>query len=188
MKKRLLFKDYLDCIFTSQQQKILAYCVKNNINVCLYGTGLGKSLTAGIFRNAGYNNVFAPEDCTDLKEGALSIPNETGSIALCIKKESHEITISARLLKKDEIEKWLDGFNLCLNRSKSERKYYVFKHKENTGLKQQINEQQPNTSFNLSINAVVSSSLEAENMIKDTIEIQKEYSCNCTLNLKMFNL
>lgn len=48
MKERLLFKDYLDCIFTSQQQKILAYCVKNNINVCLYGTGLGKSLTAGI--------------------------------------------------------------------------------------------------------------------------------------------
>lgn len=107
MKERLLFKDYLDCIFTTQQQKILAYCVKNNINVCLYGTGLGKSLTAGIFRNAGYNNVFAPEDCTDLKEGALSIPNETGTIALCIKKESHEITISARLLKKDEIEKWL---------------------------------------------------------------------------------
>ena len=50
MNEKLLFKDYLDCIFTSQQQKILAYCVKNNINVCLYGTGLGKSLTAGIFR------------------------------------------------------------------------------------------------------------------------------------------
>ena len=60
--------------------------------------------------------------------------------------------------------------------------------KENAELKQQINEQQPNTSFNLSINAVVSSSLEAKNMIKDIIEIQKEYSCNCTLNLKMFNL
>ena len=96
---------YLDSILSKEQQPILAYCVKNNINVCLYGTGLGKSLTAGIFRNAGYNNVFAPEDCTDLKEGALSVPNETGTIALCTKKESHEITISARLLKKDEIEK-----------------------------------------------------------------------------------
>ena len=98
---------YLDSILSKEQQPILAYCVKNNINVCLYGTGLGKSLTAGIFRNAGYNNVFAPEDCTDLKEGDLSVPNETGTIALCTKKESHEITISARLLKKDEIEKWL---------------------------------------------------------------------------------
>lgn len=98
---------YLDSILSKEQQPILAYCVKNNINVCLYGTGLGKSLTAGIFRNAGYNNVFAPEDCTDLKEGALSVPNETGTIALCTKKESHEITISARLLKKDEIEKCL---------------------------------------------------------------------------------
>lgn len=98
---------YLDSILSKEQQPILAYCVKNNINVCLYGTGLGKSLTAGIFRNAGYNNVFAPEDCTDLKEGALSVPNETGTIALCTKKESHEITISAKLLKKDEIEKWL---------------------------------------------------------------------------------
>lgn len=88
---------YLDSILSKEQQPILAYCVKNNINVCLYGTGLGKSLTAGIFRNAGYNNVFAPEDCTDLKEGALSVPNETGTIALCTKKESHEITISARL-------------------------------------------------------------------------------------------
>lgn len=77
---------YLDSILSKEQQPILAYCVKNNINVCLYGTGLGKSLTAGIFRNAGYNNVFAPEDCTDLKEGALSVPNETGTIALCTKK------------------------------------------------------------------------------------------------------
>lgn len=88
---------YLDSILSKEQQPILAYCVKNNINVCLYGTGLGKSLTAGIFRNAGYNNVFAPEDCTDLKEGALSVPNETGTIALCIKKELHETIIFARL-------------------------------------------------------------------------------------------
>ena len=63
-------------------------------------------------------------------------------------------------------------------------KSYEELEKENAELKQQINEQQPNTSFNLSINAVVSSSLEAKNMIKDIIEIQKEYSCNCTLNLK----
>lgn len=88
---------YLDSILSKEQQPILAYCVKNNINVCLYGTGLGKSLIAGIFRNAGYNNVFAPEDCTDLKEGALSVPNETGTIALCTKKESHETIIFARL-------------------------------------------------------------------------------------------
>lgn len=67
-------------------------------------------------------------------------------------------------------------------------KSYEELEKENAELKQQINEQQLNTSFNLSINAVVSSSLEAKNMIKDIIEIQKEYSCNCTLNLKMFNL
>ena len=67
-------------------------------------------------------------------------------------------------------------------------KAYEELEKENAELKQQINEQQPNTSVNLSINAVVSSSLEAKNMIKDIIEIQKEYSCNCTLNLKMFNL
>ncbi|WP_444313742.1 hypothetical protein [Megamonas funiformis] len=67
-------------------------------------------------------------------------------------------------------------------------KSYEELEKENAELKQQINEQQPNTSFNLSINAVVSSSLEAKNMIKDIIEIQKEYSCNCTLNLKMINL
>ena len=67
-------------------------------------------------------------------------------------------------------------------------KSYEELEKENAELKQQINEQQPNTSFNLSISAVVSSSLEAKNMIKDIIEIQKEYSCNCTLNLKMFNL
>lgn len=67
-------------------------------------------------------------------------------------------------------------------------KSYEELEKENAELKQQINEQQPNASFNLSINAVVSSSLEAKNMIKDIIEIQKEYSCNCTLNLKMFNL
>ena len=28
--ERLLFRDYLDCIFTSQQQKILALCTKKS--------------------------------------------------------------------------------------------------------------------------------------------------------------
>lgn len=28
MNEKLIFRDYLDCIFISQQQKILAYCVK----------------------------------------------------------------------------------------------------------------------------------------------------------------
>lgn len=77
---------------------------------------------------------------------------------------------------------------MVIKRGDNVKKTYEELEKENAELKRQINEQQPNTSFNLSINAVVSSSLEAKNMIKDIIEIQKEYSCNCTLNLKMFNL
>lgn len=77
---------------------------------------------------------------------------------------------------------------MVIKRGDNVKKTYEELEKENAELKRQINEQQPNTSFNLSINAVVSSSLEAKNMIKDIIEIQKEYSCNCALNLKMFNL
>lgn len=102
-------QNHLDSILSKEQQHILAYCLKNDIKVCLYGTGLGKSLTAHIFRDAGYRNVFAPEDCTDVINGALSVPNETGAVALCIKKEPHEIKISTRLsnLNKKEVTEWL---------------------------------------------------------------------------------
>lgn len=102
-------QNHLDRILSKEQQHILAYCLKNDIKVCLYGTGLGKSLTARLFHDAGYTNVFAPEGCTDVSNGALSVPNETGAVALCIKKEPHEIKISTRLLNlsKKEVGEWL---------------------------------------------------------------------------------
>lgn len=109
MYEDLTLQSYLDTILSKEQQHILAYCLKNDVKVCLYGTGLGKSLTARLFRDAGYTNVFAPEGCTDVSNGALSVPNETGAVALCVKKEPHEIKISIRLsnLNKKEVTEWL---------------------------------------------------------------------------------
>lgn len=99
---------YLDTILSKEQQHILAYCLKNDIKVCLYGTGLGKSLTAHIFRDAGYTNVLAPEDCTDLSNGALSVPNETGAVALCIKKELSDIEPIEKPVTAKDIKQWVN--------------------------------------------------------------------------------
>lgn len=109
MYEDLTLQGYLDTILSKEQQHILAYCLKNDVKVCLYGTGLGKSLTARLFHDAGYTNVFAPEGCTDVRNGALSVSNETGAVALCVKKEPSDIKPIEKPFTAKEMKQWIDN-------------------------------------------------------------------------------
>ena len=89
------FKEFLKSRFTEQQIQILALCLDKNVPVSFYGLGLGKSALAAILRNAGFSNVYAPEDC-DVDNAQWSVLDRTGAVALRMKKRTSQYVITER--------------------------------------------------------------------------------------------
>lgn len=96
------FKEFLKSRFTEQQIQILALCLAKNVPVSFYGLGLGKSILAVILRNAGFSNVYAPEDC-DVDNAQWSVLDRTGAVALCMKKEPLNTSLLKDSFSRDVI-------------------------------------------------------------------------------------
>ena len=96
------FKEFLKSRFTEQQIQILALCLAKNVPVSFYGLGLGKSILVAILRNAGFSNVYAPEDC-DVDNAQWSVLDRTGVVALCMKKEPLNTSLLKDSFSRDVI-------------------------------------------------------------------------------------
>lgn len=96
------FKAFLKSRFTEQQIQILALCLATNVLVSFYGLGLGKSILAAILRNAGFSNVYAPEDC-DVENAQWSVLDRTGAVALRMKKEPLNTSLLKDSFSRDVI-------------------------------------------------------------------------------------
>lgn len=66
------------------------------------GLGLGKSALAVILRNAGFSNVYAPEDC-NVDNAQWSVLDGTGAVALCMKKEPFNTLLLKDSFSRDVI-------------------------------------------------------------------------------------
>ena len=96
------FIAFLKSRFTEQQIQILALCLAKNVPVSFYGLGLGKSILAAILRNAGFSDVYAPEDC-DVDNAQWSVLDRTGAVALCMKKEPLNTSLLKDSFSRDVI-------------------------------------------------------------------------------------
>lgn len=83
-----IFLGVINSCFTEKQIPILKDALRTGIKVYLYGRGLGKTLLAETFRNAGYA-VSEPGDWTG-SIGPLELRDEEGLIAFCVKNTPKE--------------------------------------------------------------------------------------------------
>lgn len=122
MYKDLTLQDYLDTILSKEQQHILAYCLKNDVRVCLTDSTGGKLAIANLFKKTGYsvNNGSI--------EGVMYI--------IGIAKESFTIKRFEKFFTVKDIKRWL--------RKKYDRLRHVSEEvkKENAELKRQLEERQ----------------------------------------------
>nr|DAY08729.1 MAG TPA: AAA domain protein [Caudoviricetes sp.] len=103
MDKELLdFGQYLESMLSETQIRILAICLTNSIPVCFYGSGLGKSTLVKILRNAGFENVYAPEDC-GCNNAQWSVLDKKGVVALCMQKGSFDRPLPKNPFSKETI-------------------------------------------------------------------------------------
>lgn len=109
MDKELLdFEQYLESMLSETQIKILAICLTESIPVCFYGSGLGKSTLVKILRNAGFENVYEPEDC-GCDNAQWSVLDKQGAVALCMKKGSFDRPLPENPFSKSVIYAVLAG-------------------------------------------------------------------------------
>lgn len=85
-KEQKRFKQYLQSMFSDKQITVLAFCLRHQVPVCFYGTGLGKSTLAKLLKQHGFAAVYAPEDCGG-EMGAMTVLNVPNAVAIRIKKE-----------------------------------------------------------------------------------------------------
>ena len=102
MTEKETFKQYLKSMFTYTQRSILALCLIRHTPVCFYGSGLGKSTLVKILRNAGFENVYAPEDCDSCSD-QLSVLDKPGAVALCMQKGSFDRPLPKTPFSKETI-------------------------------------------------------------------------------------
>lgn len=103
MDKELLdFGQYLESMLSETQIRILAICLTESIPVCFYGSGLGKSTLVKILRNAGFENVYAPEDC-GCNNAQWSVLDKQGAVALCMQKGSFDRPLPENPFSKETI-------------------------------------------------------------------------------------
>ena len=102
MTEKETFKQYLKSMFTYTQRSILALCLIRHTPVCFYGSGLGKSTLVKILRNAGFENVYAPEDCDSCSD-QLSVLDKPGAVALCMQKGSFDRPLPKNPFSKETI-------------------------------------------------------------------------------------
>lgn len=101
-KEERIFRQYLESMFTYAQRDILAFCLKRHTPVCFYGSGLGKSTLVKILRNAGFENVYAPEDC-GCDNAQWSVLDKKGAVALCMQKGSFDRPLPKNPFSKETI-------------------------------------------------------------------------------------
>jgi len=77
------FLTIINSCFTEKQIPILKQALKSGTKIYLYGRGLGKSLLAETFQNAGYA-VSEPGDWTG-SLGPRELREEEGLIAICVR-------------------------------------------------------------------------------------------------------
>ncbi len=82
------FLKIINSCFTEEQIPVLKLALRSGAKVYLYGRGLGKSLLAETFRNAGYA-VLEPADCPD-SIGPLELRDEEGLVAVCVRNTPKE--------------------------------------------------------------------------------------------------
>ncbi len=82
------FLKIIDSCFTENQIPILKQTLRSGTKTYLYGHGLGKSLLAEAFRNAGYD-VSEPGDREDA-HGPMDMVDINGMIAFCVKNTPKE--------------------------------------------------------------------------------------------------
>ena len=103
------FLKVIDSCFTENQIPLLKEALRTGTKVYLYGRGLGKSLLAETFQNAGYD-VSEPGDWTG-SIGPLELRDEEGMVAFCIKntpKERIPNAFDILLGCRDEIISWVN--------------------------------------------------------------------------------
>lgn len=88
MKNALKF---LRLRFDDHQIEILSYCLTREIPVCFYGFGLGKSTARDRLHEAGFLQVYAPEDC-GVGCDALTVADFPGAVALRVKLQEPSST------------------------------------------------------------------------------------------------
>lgn len=86
-KGKLNALKYLQKRLNEKQIDVLVYCLTHEVPVAFYGSGLGKSTLANRLRAAGYQGVYAPEDCS-MACNHLTVPDIGGAVALCVEKKS----------------------------------------------------------------------------------------------------
>lgn len=83
-----VFLKVIESCFTEKQIPILKQALRIGTKVYLYGSGLGKSLLAEAFQNAGYA-VSEPGDRMD-SLGATELRDEEGLVAICVRNTPKE--------------------------------------------------------------------------------------------------
>lgn len=101
-KEERIFGQYLESMFTKTQIRILAICLSRSVPVCFYGSGLGKSTLVKILRNAGFENVYAPEDC-GCDNAQWSVLDKQGAVALRMQKGSFDRPLPENPFSKETI-------------------------------------------------------------------------------------
>ena len=142
MYKDLTLQDYLDTILSKEQQHILAYCLKNDVRVCLTDSNGGKLAIANLFEKTGYS----------VNNGSI----EGVTYIIGIAKESFTIKRFAKFFTVKDIKRWLRKTSECqFIRKKYDRLRHVSEEvkKENAELKRQLEERQ-NVKFNMKINNI----------------------------------
>lgn len=105
----LTFLKVINTCFTEDQIPILRQALKSGVRVYLYGRGLGKSLLAEVFRNAGFIISEPGERLGSL--GPLDILDVNGVIAFCVKNGPKENIPDVRGILLDcaeEIREWVN--------------------------------------------------------------------------------
>lgn len=102
------FLKVINSCFTEKQIPVLKHSLRAGIPVYLYGHGLGKSLLAETFRNAGYS-VSEPGDRSNAL-GPMDMVDVEGMVAFCVKgtpKERIPDVFDILLGCPEDIREWV---------------------------------------------------------------------------------
>ncbi len=104
-----VFLKVINSCFTEKQIPVLKVALRTGTRVYLYGRGLGKSLLAEAFRNAGFD-VTEPADWMDA-HGPCQLRDEEGLVAVCLKNTPRERILDVfdiLLGCREEIIEWVN--------------------------------------------------------------------------------
>lgn len=94
MYEDLTLQGYLDAILSKEQQHILAYCLKNDVKVCLTDFETDKLQISSLFKKAGY---IVDANC-----------EKGNTVILYIKKEPFDRKQIEKLFVANNVKQWLE--------------------------------------------------------------------------------